>query len=90
MTDINWTKTGIHYLVIGHACDEEQECHVMFFYDEVPTSYIEKEFQNKVKENLESWEQDKEIYIDFILLSSAMRPSIFHNSCISSSLRYFE
>ena len=69
MTDINWTKTGIHYLVIGHACDEEQECHVMFFYDEVPPSYIEKEFQNKVKENLESWEQDKEIYIDFILKS---------------------
>ena len=69
MIDSNWTKTGIHYLVIGHACDEEQECHVMFFYDEVPTSYIEKEFQNKVKKNLESWEQDKEIYIDFILKS---------------------
>ena len=69
MTDINWTKTGIHYLVIGHACDEEQECHVMFFYDEVPTSYIEKEFKNKVKKDLESWEQDKEIYIDFILKS---------------------
>ena len=31
MSDLNWTKTGIHYLVIGHACDEEQECHVMFF-----------------------------------------------------------
>ena len=31
-----------YYLVIGHACDEEQESHVMFFYDEVPTSYIEK------------------------------------------------
>jgi len=69
MSDIDWTKTGIHYLVIGHACDEEQECHVMFFYDEVPTSYIEKKFKNKVKENLESWEKDKEIYIDFILKS---------------------
>ena len=23
-----------YYLVIGHACDEEQECHVMFFYDD--------------------------------------------------------
>ena len=69
MSDINWTKTGIHYLVIGHACDEEQECHVMFFYDEVATSYIEKKFKNKVKENLESWEKDKEIYIDFILKS---------------------
>ena len=69
MSDINWTKTGIHYLVIGHACDEEQECHVMFFYDEVSTSYIEKKFKNKVKENLESWEKDKEIYIDFILKS---------------------
>ena len=41
----------------------------MFFYDEVPTSYIEKEFKNKVKENLESWEKDKEIYIVFILKS---------------------
>ena len=68
-SDPNWNKTGIHYLVIGHACDEEQECHVMFFYDEVPTSYIEKKFKNKVKENLENWEKDKEIYIDFILKS---------------------
>ena len=69
MIDSNWTKTGIHYLVIGHACDEEQECHVMFFYDEVPTSYIEKKFIDKVKENLENWEKDKQIYIDFILKS---------------------
>ena len=69
MSDSNWNKTGIHYLVIGHACDEEQESHVMFFYDEVPTSYIEKQFIDKVKENLESWEKDKEIYIDFILKS---------------------
>ena len=69
MSDSNWNRTGIHYLVIGHACDEEQESHVMFFYDEQPTSYIEKKFKNKVKENLESWEQDKEIYIDFILKS---------------------
>jgi len=69
MSDSNWNKTGIHYLVIGHACDEEQESHVMFFYDEVPTSYIEKKFIDKVKENLESWEKDKEIYIDFILKS---------------------
>ena len=68
-SDLNWTKTGVHYLVIGHACDEEQECHVMFFYDEVPTTYIEKKFIGKVKENLESWEKDKEIYIDFILKS---------------------
>ena len=68
-SDLNWNKTGIHYLVIGHACDEEQESHVMFFYDEVSTSYIEKKFIDKVKENLESWEQDKEIYIDFILKS---------------------
>ena len=30
-SDLNWTKTGNYYLVIGHACDEEQECHVMFF-----------------------------------------------------------
>jgi len=69
MSDSNWNKTGIHYLVIGHACDEEQESHVMFFYDEVPTSYIEKKFIDKVKENLENWEKDKEIYIDFILKS---------------------
>jgi hypothetical protein len=68
-SDPNWTKTGIHYLVIGHACDEEQECHVMFFYDEQPRDYIEKKFTEKVKEDLDSWEKDKEIYIDFILKS---------------------
>ena len=67
--DPNWNKTGIHYLVIGQACDEEQECHVMFFYDEVPRDYIEKKFTEKVKEDLDSWEKDKEIYIDFILKS---------------------
>ena len=67
--DPNWNKTGVHYLVIGHASDEEQECHVMFFYDEVPRDYIEKKFTEKVKKDLDSWEKDKEIYIDFILKS---------------------
>ena len=65
----NWNKTGIHYLVIGHASDEEQECHVMFFDNEVPRDYIEKQFTEKVREDLDSWEKDKEVYIDFILKS---------------------
>ena len=68
ISDPNWSKTGVHYLVIGHACDEEQECHVMFFYDEVPTEYIEKKFILKVREDGE-YDEDKEIYIDFILKS---------------------
>ena len=68
-SDLNWTKTGNYYLVIGHACDEEQECHVMFFYDEQSRDYIDKQFTEKVKEDLDIWEKDKEIYIDFILKS---------------------
>ena len=68
-SDLNWTKTGNYYLVIGHACEEEQECHVMFFYDEQSRDYIEKQFTEKVKEDLDIWEKDKEIYIDFILKS---------------------
>jgi hypothetical protein len=41
----------------------------MFFNDEQPISYIEKKFTEKVKENLDSWEIDKEIYVDFVLKS---------------------
>ena len=67
--DPNWTKTGIYYLVIGHACDEEQASHLMFFNDEQPISYIEKKFTEKVKKDLDSWEIDKEIYVDFVLKS---------------------
>ena len=41
----------------------------MFFYDEQSRDYIEKQFTEKVKEDLDIWEKDKEIYIDFILKS---------------------
>ena len=40
-----------------------------FFYDEQSRDYIEKQFTEKVKEDLDIWEKDKEIYIDFILKS---------------------
>ena len=34
----------IHYLVIGHACDEEQEWRHMMFNDEQPDKYLEAKF----------------------------------------------
>ena len=60
-----------YYVVIGHACDEEQEYHLMFFNDEQPIGYIEKKFTEKVKEDLDSWEIDKEIYVDYIFRSNS-------------------
>ena len=58
----------IHYLVIGHACDEEQYSHLMFFNDEQPTEYIEKKFTNFVLKEL-GLLFEKEVYIDFIIKS---------------------
>ena len=68
--DPNWNKTGIYYLVIGHACDEEQYSHLMFFNDEQPTEYIEKKFTNFVLKEL-GLLFEKEVYIDFILKSTS-------------------
>ena len=62
----------IHYLVIGHACDEEQEWRHMMFNDEQPDEYLEAKFTKRVLEDL-GYDPDsnKEVYIDFILKSNS-------------------
>ena len=67
----------IHYLVIGHACDEEQEWRHMMFNDEQPDKYLEQKFTERVLFDLgyhpeNTWEQVyPELYIDFILKSNS-------------------
>ena len=58
-----------YYLVVGHACDEEQESHSMFFEDKQPTAYLENEFIRRVRLDWE-YDEDKEIYVDFIFKSN--------------------
>ena len=41
----------IHYLVIGHACDEEQEWRHMMFDDEQPDKYLEAKFIQRLRED---------------------------------------
>ena len=43
----------IHYLIIGHACDEEQTWMHLMFNDEQPHKYLEKKFTNHVLKELE-------------------------------------
>ena len=43
----------IHYLIIGHACDEEQTWMHLMFNDEQPDEYLEKKFTNHVLKELE-------------------------------------
>ena len=60
----------IHYLVIGHACDEEQTWMHLMFNDEQPDEYLEKKFTNHVLEELgHDLDSNKEVYIDFIIKS---------------------
>ena len=58
----------IHYLVIGHACDEEQTWMHLMFNDEQPDEYLEKKFIKSIHD-YESEYIDREIYIDFIIKS---------------------
>ena len=60
----------IHYLVIGHACDEEQEWRHMMFNDEQPEEYLKAKFIQRLREDEYGWDEDKEIYVDFILQSN--------------------
>ena len=63
----------IHYLVIGHACDEEQESLERWFSEkdgEQPNSYLEKLFIDQVRHDWD-YDPDKEIYVDFILKSDS-------------------
>ena len=61
----------IHYLVIGHAAFEEQEWRHMMFNDEQPDKYLEAKFIRRVRED-SGWDEDKEIYVDFILKSNSI------------------
>ena len=58
----------IHYLIIGHVCDEDQQWQHMMFNDEQPDEYLEKKFTNHVLKEL-GLLFDKEVYIDFIIKS---------------------
>ena len=58
----------IHYLIIGHACDEEAESRVCVVQDEQSNSYLEKRFIKQVREDW-GYDSDKEVYVDFILAS---------------------
>ena len=52
----------IHYLIIGHACDEEAECRVCMVQGEQPNDYLEKKFKE------EDWDYDSdiEVYVEQI------------------------
>ena len=60
----------IHYLIIGHACDEEAECRVCMVQGEQPNDYLEKKFIKQVREDCD-YDSDKEVYVDFILKSNS-------------------
>ena len=61
----------IHYLIVGHACDEEQEWRHMMLKDEQPDEHLEAKFIQRVRED-SGWDEDKEIYVDFILKSNSI------------------
>ena len=61
----------IHYLVIGHGEFKDQEWRHMMFNDEQPNKYLEAKFIQRVRED-SGWDEDKEIYVDFILKSNSI------------------
>ena len=61
----------IHYLVIGHGEYKDQEWRHMMFNDEQPDKYLEAKFIQRVRED-SGWDEDKEIYVDFILKSNSI------------------
>ena len=66
----------IHYLVIGHACDEEQEWQFTDSDKELTDDFLEQKFTKDTLEEL-GYEPDeyescgKEVYIDYILKSNS-------------------
>ena len=73
----------IHYLVIGHGEFKDQEWRHMMFNDEQPNKYLEAKFIQRVREERiqdmkdefgedDGWDEDKEIYVDFILKSNSI------------------
>ena len=62
----------IHYLVIGHACDEEQEWQFTNSDKELTDDFLEQKFTKNTLEEL-GYDADssKEVYIDFIFKSNS-------------------
>ena len=62
----------IHYLVIGHACDEEQEWQFTDSDKELTNDFLEQKFTKDTLEEL-GYDADssKEVYIDFIFKSNS-------------------
>ena len=72
MSDLNWTKTGNYYLVIGHACDEEQEWQFTYSDKELSNAFLEEKFRkNSLEELGYDTDSNKEVYIDFIFKSNS-------------------
>ena len=72
MSDLNWTKTGNYYLVIGHACDEEQEWQFTYSDKELSNAFLEEKFRkNSLEELGYDADSNKEVYIDFIFKSNS-------------------
>ena len=62
----------IHYLVIGHACDEESAWLYLDFEEEKTNDFLEKKFIEFVLEELGyDADSNKEVYIDFIIKSNS-------------------
>ena len=62
----------IHYLVIGHACDEESEWQCTDSDKELTDDFLEQKFTKDTLEEL-GYDADssKEVYIDFIFKSNS-------------------
>ena len=62
----------IHYLVIGHACDEEQEWQFTDSDKELTDDVLEQKFTKATLEELgNDADSSKEVYIDFIFKSNS-------------------
>ena len=62
----------IHYLIIGHACDEEQGWQFTDSDKEWTDEYLEQKFTNDtLKELGYDADSSKEVYIDFIFKSNS-------------------
>ena len=62
----------IHYLVIGHACDEESEWQFTYSDKELTNDFLEEKFTKECLEEL-GYDEDsnKEVYIDYIFKSDS-------------------
>ena len=62
----------IHYLIIGHACDEEQGWQFTDSDKELTDDFLEQKFtKDTLKELGYDADSSKEVYIDFIFKSNS-------------------